>query len=67
MCFPSCRFVKYNEGVPVPVVGTSRVGFRSGFRPGVLDRLTADSGFGVRERDADGEWKAYVKKRASDR
>ena len=74
MCFPSCRFVKYNDGVSVSAglfgmayPATSKVGFRSGCRLGVLDRLTEEGGFGVRERDVDGEWKAYVKKRASDR
>ena len=67
MRFPSCRLVTYSDGVPVSATATSKFAFRAAVRPGVLERLTADSGFGVRERDAGGEWKAYVKKSANER
>lgn len=67
MRFPSCCFVRYDGEVPVSVTITSEFGFRALLRPGVLDRLTADGGFGVRDRDTGGEWNAYVKKSANDR
>ena len=55
ICFPSCFFVKYEADPPLSAV--SGVGLRTIPRPGVLARLIADKGFGVRDDEAVAEWK----------
>jgi len=60
---PSCFFVSTLGEDPTTFI--SPVGLRG--IPGVLDRLTADRGLGVRGKDPGVAWKAYVMDSASDR
>ena len=61
---PSCFFVSV-LGFPGPAPFISPVGLRG--IPGVLDRLMAERGLGVRGNDPGVAWKAYVMDKASER